>query len=94
MIKVLPQIKRHYIMGNTAKIAISIDNDLVKKLDHFVANKTFKNRSQAIQIAVTKTIEHMEHKNLAIECAKLDKESERKMADEALQGGDASWPKY
>ena len=34
------------------KIAISMDHDLLQKLDALVVNKQFKTRSQAIQVAV------------------------------------------
>lgn len=81
-------------MANAAKIAISISDDLLKRIDHFVKNHTFKNRSQAFQIAATKILEHMEHKRLAHECMKLDPASEQEMAEEGFNEDVESWPSY
>lgn len=78
----------------TAKIAISIDKQYLKRLDYFVTNKIFKNRSQAIQRAVIKEVERLEHSRLAEECLKLDVKDERKMADEGLIEDLREWPKY
>jgi len=36
----------------TSKIAITLDNDMVKKLDMLVKSNTFPNRSKAIQETV------------------------------------------
>ena len=41
---------------STAKIAISIEDTLLKKLDNHIAHHAFKNRSQAIQMAVINII--------------------------------------
>ena len=66
---------------NVSKIAISIDNHLLKKIDCLVVNKKFKTRSHAIQIAVTNTIDRLEHKRLSQECEKLDVKFEQKFAE-------------
>lgn len=81
-------------MTHAAKVAISIDDDLLKRLDHFVENKTFKNRSQAFQIAVSKILEYMEHTRLARECVKLDSASEQEMAEEGFDEDAKTWPNY
>jgi Arc/MetJ-type ribon-helix-helix transcriptional regulator len=64
------------------------------ELDHLVAERKFKNRSQAIQSAVKATIERLSHHRLAEECAKLDPDFERKLADEGLEGDASEWPKF
>ena len=58
-------------MGTT-KIAISIDKQLVRKLDRMVRNRVFPNRSKAIQEAVEEKIIRIDKSRLARECAKLD----------------------
>ena len=73
-------------MTHTAKIAISIKPTLLKQLDSYIKDNIFKNRSQAIQIAVKNVIEDLEHQSLAIECAKLDANEEQAMAEEWLDG--------
>ena len=78
----------------TAKIAITIDAELLDELDHLVADRKFKNRSQAIQTAVKATVERLAHRRLAQECAKLDPLFEQELADEGLQEDAAEWPKY
>jgi metal-responsive CopG/Arc/MetJ family transcriptional regulator len=77
-----------------AKIAITLDNNLLRKLDYFVHHKIFKNRSQAIQASVYQTIERMEHKRLARECIKLNVAFERSMAEEDLATDLEEWPEY
>lgn len=78
----------------TAKIAISINRQYVKRIDYFVKRKRFKNRSQAIQTAVIAELERLEHSRLAEECAKLDIHTEREMADERLSEDIKEWPAY
>ena len=69
---------------STAKIAITLDDSLVKKLDFLVRKKVFPNRSKAIQEAVKEKVEKLDRSRLARECAKLDPAFEQSMADEGL----------
>lgn len=77
-----------------AKIAISIDSNLLAKLDGLVVQKKFKTRSQAIQIAVSKTIERLEYKRLTHECEKLNPILEQQFADEGLAKDAEEWPEF
>jgi metal-responsive CopG/Arc/MetJ family transcriptional regulator len=77
-----------------AKIAITLDQDSIKRLDHLVHNHIFLNRSQAIQKAVDEKIERLERNRLAKECAKLDPTFEKAMAEEGLTEDLSEWPKY
>lgn len=74
-----------------SKIAITLDTDLVKKLDMLIQNKRFKNRSQAIQQVMRKQLEKIEHLRLAEECSKLDVHAEQHMADEGLEEDTSTW---
>ena len=79
---------------SVSKIAISIDEGLLKKLDYFIARKKFKTRSQAIQTSVNNTLKRLEHKRLIEECAKLDPHFEQQLADEGLSKDVKEWPEF
>ncbi len=77
-----------------AKVAVSIDDKQLRKIDFYVKKKIFKNRSQAFQQSISQTLDHLEHDRLAKECAKLEISFEQDMADVGLDEDLASWPKY
>jgi len=79
---------------SSAKIAISLDRELLAKVDRLVKGKVFANRSQAVQAALREKIERMEHSRLARECSKLDPAFEQEMAEEGLSGEVTEWPEY
>jgi metal-responsive CopG/Arc/MetJ family transcriptional regulator len=78
----------------THKIAITIDEKVIRRLDKLVAEQYFPNRSRAIQEAIEDKLERIEHSRLAREAAKLDRRFERMLADEGLAGGAGEWPEY
>ncbi|MFZ0240445.1 MAG: ribbon-helix-helix domain-containing protein [Desulfobacterales bacterium] len=77
-----------------SKIAITIDDNLLKQLDLMVKSRLFPNRSKAIQEAVADKLKRLERNRLAEECAKLDPEYERNMAEEGFSMGIDEWPAY
>jgi metal-responsive CopG/Arc/MetJ family transcriptional regulator len=77
----------------TDKVAITIDRKLLKRLDRLVANRRFPNRSRAIQEAVEEKLSRLAPSRLAKEAAKLDRQFERKLAEEGM-AGEAEWPAY
>ena len=79
---------------STAKVAITIDEDLLRRLDYLVKNRVFENRSRAIQEAVAEKLARLERSRLAQECAKLDPHSEQALADEGLSAEVDEWPEY
>ncbi len=79
---------------NAAKITISIDENLLKRVDKLVQSHVFLNRSQAIQAAVQEKIVRLEKTRLAQECAKLDPAFEQALADEGLAAEVDEWPEY
>ena len=79
---------------SSAKIAITIDEILVKKLDKLVKNHIFENRSRAIQEAVSEKINKIENNRLAKECAKLNKNEEKAIAEEGFSTEVSQWPEY
>jgi metal-responsive CopG/Arc/MetJ family transcriptional regulator len=77
----------------TDKVAITIDRELLKRLDRLVAEKRFPNRSRAIQEAVQEKLSRLDRSRLAREAAKLDRRFEQKLAEEGM-AGEAEWPEY
>ena len=75
----------------TDKVAITIDRQLLRRLDRLVAEKRFPNRSRAIQEAVEEKLTRLDRTRLAREAGKLDRRFEQKLADEGLSG-EAEWP--
>jgi metal-responsive CopG/Arc/MetJ family transcriptional regulator len=76
------------------KVAVSIDQHLLEELDHLVAKQVFASRSQAVQVAVREKIARMKRRRLAEECAKLDPQSEKSLAEEGMAQELAQWPEY
>jgi len=77
-----------------SKIAITIDDNTLKQLDGFVKSKLFPNRSRAIQEAITEKLSRLEKRRLAQECAKLDPDFEKSLAEEGWSSELDEWPAY
>lgn len=77
-----------------AKIAITLEEETLEKVDRLIGLHVFPNRSRAIQQAVEEKLERLEKNRLAMECAKLDPAFERKLAEEGLSEDLAAWPEY
>jgi metal-responsive CopG/Arc/MetJ family transcriptional regulator len=58
-------------MGRS-KVAISLDESTLTRLDELVQKRVFPNRSQAIEEAVAEKLARPERSRLAQECAKLN----------------------
>ncbi len=80
-------------MGRS-KVAISLDESTLDRLDQLVKKQVFPNRSQAIEEAVAEKLARLERSRLAQECAKLDPAFERALAEEGLSKDLAEWPEY
>lgn len=79
---------------SVAKVTISIDQDLLKRVDRLVEGAIFHSRSAVIQAAVAEKITRIDKSRLARECAKLDKAFEQSLADEGLASDIEEWPEY
>jgi metal-responsive CopG/Arc/MetJ family transcriptional regulator len=77
-----------------AKIAITLEEETLAKVDRLVGLHVFPNRSRAIQAAVEEKLERLEKNRLATECAKLDPAFERALSEEGLSEDLAAWPEY
>lgn len=71
---------------SAAKVAITVDRELLKIVDRWVAQGQYPNRSQAVQAALREKMERWRRVRLATEAAKLDPKEERAMADEVYKG--------
>ncbi|MGH9833566.1 MAG: CopG family ribbon-helix-helix protein [Blastocatellia bacterium] len=79
---------------STAKVAITIDQAILARLDRLVKRNVFPSRSRAIQEAISDKLERVERSRLARECAKLDPEFEKALAEEGLSQELKGWPEY
>jgi len=77
-----------------AKVAISLDESTLDRLDKLVRKQVFPNRSQAIEEAVAEKLSRIEKSRLAQECAKLDPAFEKALAEEGLSEELKTWPEY
>jgi len=78
----------------TTKIAISIDQATLTRLDRLVKRGIFPNRSRAIQEAVQIRLDRLEANRLAQECEKLDPGCEQKVAEEGMAWEIEKWPEF
>jgi metal-responsive CopG/Arc/MetJ family transcriptional regulator len=69
---------------STQKVAITIEERLLRRIDQLVAAHRFPNRSKAIQEAVAEKLERLDRTRLTRECLKLDPTKEQQLADEGI----------
>ena len=79
---------------STQKVAITLEEKTLTKLDRLVKARMFPNRSKAIQEAVEEKLSRIDRGRLARECAKLDPKEERRLAEEGMSRELAQWPEY
>jgi Arc/MetJ-type ribon-helix-helix transcriptional regulator len=79
---------------STHKVAITIEEELLRRIDQLVAAHRFPNRSKAIQEAVAEKLEQLDRTRLARECLKLDPAVEQQLADEGIGEDLGEWPAY
>jgi metal-responsive CopG/Arc/MetJ family transcriptional regulator len=76
------------------KVALTLDRDLLERLDELVERRKFRNRSQAVESALADKLQRLARTRLARESAKLNPRDEKRLADEGLAEDFASWPEY
>ncbi len=77
-----------------AKIAITLDKQSIDELDRLVKGDIFRNRSQAIQEAISEKLLRLKKTRLIAESSKLEPVFERKLAEEGLTTDVKEWPEY
>ena len=79
---------------STQKVAITIEERLLRRIDQLVTAHHFPNRSKAIQEAVAEKLERLDRTRLARECLKLDPAEEQQLAQEGIGEDLREWPAY
>jgi metal-responsive CopG/Arc/MetJ family transcriptional regulator len=77
-----------------SKVAITLDEELLKRLDRLVEEEAFPSRSRAIQEAVAEKLSRLDRTRLIRETAKLDAQYEQELAEEGLAEDVEEWPEY
>jgi len=70
-----------------AKIAITLEEDLVKEIDRWVSEGQYPSRSKAVQETLKEKITNWRRKRLIEEVSKLNSKEEQAMAEEAIFPG-------
>ncbi len=76
------------------KVAITVDSELLRRIDEQVAKQRFRNRSQAIEKALAEKLSRLARSRLAFECSKLDPAEEKQLAEEGLSEDVKKRPEY
>jgi Arc/MetJ-type ribon-helix-helix transcriptional regulator len=84
---------RRLVMAS-AKIAITISETVLYRLDNLVQQGMYPNRSKAIQAAVEEKVAHFEHGRLAEALSKLDPAEEAGEAEMGIAFEADAWPIY
>ncbi len=77
----------------TAKVAVSLQQRTLTRVDRLVRRGVFPSRSRLVQDSVEDKLRRIEGASLARECAKLERRLERALAEEGLEPV-AEWPPY
>jgi len=76
------------------KIAITIQEGILSRLDRLITQGTFANRSRAVEQSIEAMLDRLDRIRLARESAKLDAGAERALAEEGLTEDSTGWPVY
>jgi metal-responsive CopG/Arc/MetJ family transcriptional regulator len=76
------------------KIAISLDPNILTRLDELVEEDSYKSRSQAVEEAIEEKLNRKDGNRLIRETAKLDPEFEKSLAEEGMSEELGEWPTY
>ena len=76
------------------RITFTIDDRLVKKIDRLVEKNVYPSRGKMIQEAVAEMIVKLDTCRLARECANVDPQYERAIAEECVRIVNEIWVEY
>lgn len=76
------------------KVALTLDSDLLEQVDELVAKQRFRNRSQAIEAALSDKLHRLARTRLAREAARLNPGEEKRAAEEGMADVLDAWPEY
>ena len=76
------------------KVTVTLDETILQEVDRLVARHAFPSRSRIIEEAIQEKLDRMARNRLARECAKLDPDFEKAMAEEGVEEELSEWPEY
>ncbi len=79
---------------NKNKVAITINQNTLTRIDQLVSQHVFPSRSRAFEEALEEKLKRLDRSRLARECSKLDPTFEKSLAEEGLSGETNEWPEY
>jgi len=79
---------------SVAKVAISLDETVLHRVDRLVSKHVYPSRSRVIQDAVQEKLERLDRSRLARECTRLDRKEEQGLAEEGMTEEIKKWPEY
>lgn len=77
-----------------AKLAVTLDENILNEVDSLVRRRVFPNRSRIIEQAVQEKLERLKKSRLADQCALLDPDYEKALAEEGMSEEVDQWPAY
>lgn len=77
-----------------AKLAVTLDENLLDEVDSLVRRRVFPNRSRIIEQAVREKLERLKKSRLADQCSLLDPDDEKALAEEGMSAEEDQWPAY
>jgi metal-responsive CopG/Arc/MetJ family transcriptional regulator len=78
----------------TVKVAVTIERDLLVRLDQLVVENQFPSRSRAVPEAVRDTPQRLQKSRFTRESATADPAYEQALAEEGLREDTEQWPEY
>ncbi len=78
----------------TAKIAVTVDEKTLKRVDRLVREGKYRSRSNVVQEALEEKLQDRKRRRLIEEVSKLDPKEERGLAEEFIHMGDEEWDEY
>jgi len=77
-----------------AKLAVTMDEQILAEVDSLVRGHIFPNRSRIIELAVREKLDRLSKSRLAEQCALLDPNFEKALAEEGMGEEIDQWPAY
>lgn len=77
-----------------AKLAVTLDENILNEVDNLVKRRVYPNRSRIIEQAVQEKLERLKKSRLADQCALLDPDYEKALAEEGMGEEADQWPAY
>ncbi len=75
-----------------AKLAVTMDEQILAEVDKLVRTHRFPNRSRIIELAVREKLDRLTKSRLADQCALLDPSFEKALSEEGMGEEIDQWP--